>query len=351
MLILNKFPWLQAAIQNFSEMAPPLLSLEELKKEAFPEVYLVNGELKFSRLFRPEQVFLADSDLSSSVGNQGVRGRNKYVVLSFNTEDCFKHVSRIPFTQRKRTFGMLRLGLQKVLPMAVDSYIFGWHELGHIGSTRQIEQYVLKLATLREALDRLTILGFELAAVTFRRNGEPAFPIAILKDGSDYQQANHRFWLKLVTIGLVALIVSGFAVGWAKASWQRNNLAVLDDLNTSLLSEIQTLKTSQSKSENAAKTLSAARLMRNTSSTASSIIEELARTVPSHAFLTKLTVDGEFLTIEGLSTKPESLLARLEQSQLFSKATFVAPVFKNPSDSQSRFAIQMQLDKIGAELK
>lgn len=345
MQILNKFPWAQALGQRLAECAPQLRSLPELQKLSLPEVNWAAGQPLVSKTFRPDRPFNFNADAQPISVETFRPGNTKKVVLSFNASDCLSNISILPVTQRKQTLGILRLQLQKILPMAADSYLVGWHELDRTDQLSRIEHFVLKSASLDDAIGQLVQNGYEPAAIAFRHDSQSAIPIALLRDGTEFGEQAHNRWLKRAVGGLLAILLAGWMIGGARSLWLSENLTVLENQSAQLLTEIQSMKAIEAETEKQMLTLSAARNVRNSRYPVTSVIEELAKITPDHTYFTRILVDGETLSIDGLSGQPESLVALLEQSPIFANVSFTAAVFRNPGESQSRFSIQMVLER------
>ncbi|MGB8818478.1 MAG: PilN domain-containing protein [Rhizobiaceae bacterium] len=69
--------------------------------------------------------------------------------------------------------------------------------------------------------------------------------------------------------------------------------------------------------------------------------EELARVLPDSAYLTDLSVKGGEVSISGYAWQAAALVVALEQSPLFSKADFTAPVIKTPGIEGERFQLSL----------
>ena len=73
------------------------------------------------------------------------------------------------------------------------------------------------------------------------------------------------------------------------------------------------------------------------------IWHELAVSLPADAWLQGLTRKRSEIFIEGYSQKPETLIERLEKSELFEGVTFASPVVQAPGAVRQRFNIKLQL--------
>jgi general secretion pathway protein L len=89
-----------------------------------------------------------------------------------------------------------------------------------------------------------------------------------------------------------------------------------------------------------------AALERRKNETASSVImlEALSQLLPDHTYVTELHLAGNKLQISGITRDAPSLIALMEQSRHFTRATFYAPTTRAPSDPGERFHIETRVE-------
>jgi len=87
-------------------------------------------------------------------------------------------------------------------------------------------------------------------------------------------------------------------------------------------------------------------LERRKHETASSVImlEALSQLLPDHTYVTELHLAGNKLQISGITRDAPSLIALMEQSRHFTRATFYAPTTRAPSDPGERFHIETRVE-------
>jgi general secretion pathway protein L len=97
--------------------------------------------------------------------------------------------------------------------------------------------------------------------------------------------------------------------------------------------------------------LSAQRMLeRRKHSTPSNVIvlEALSQILPDHTFVTELRVEGDKLQIVGVTRDAAALIALIEQSPHFTRATFYAPTTRAPGEQGERFHVEAHVKPIFA---
>ena len=91
-------------------------------------------------------------------------------------------------------------------------------------------------------------------------------------------------------------------------------------------------------------------LERRKQSTPSNVIvlEALSQILPDHTFVTELRIEGDKLQIVGVTREAAALIALIEQSPHFTRATFYAPTTRTPGDPGERFHVEAHIKPIFA---
>jgi general secretion pathway protein L len=74
------------------------------------------------------------------------------------------------------------------------------------------------------------------------------------------------------------------------------------------------------------------------------VLDALSQVLPDHTYVTELHLAGNKLQISGFTRDAPSLIALIEQSQHFTRATFYAPTTRAPSDPGERFHIEARVE-------
>ena len=74
------------------------------------------------------------------------------------------------------------------------------------------------------------------------------------------------------------------------------------------------------------------------------ILKELTRILPDDSWVTRLTIKDEYVDIEGYSDSATTLIVKLEESSLFTKASFSSPTIKDRRLNKDRYRIRAYVE-------
>jgi general secretion pathway protein L len=85
---------------------------------------------------------------------------------------------------------------------------------------------------------------------------------------------------------------------------------------------------------------------KQTTPSAVMVLEALSQVLPDHTYITELHIEGDKLQLVGLTGDAPALIALIEQSPHFTRATFYAPTTHTPGETGERFHIEAQIKPI-----
>ncbi|MBC9882121.1 PilN domain-containing protein [Bradyrhizobium sp. INPA01-394B] len=77
------------------------------------------------------------------------------------------------------------------------------------------------------------------------------------------------------------------------------------------------------------------------------IWDELSRVIPDHTFLTELRINGNVVSLAGLSSDAARLVRTLDASRLFAGATLAGPITPDTAERKDRFRMTLKIRKTG----
>jgi len=80
------------------------------------------------------------------------------------------------------------------------------------------------------------------------------------------------------------------------------------------------------------------------------ILHNLTQVIPDNTWLTRVTIRGESVEIEGESDKSSDLIEKLESQEAFHQVEFASSVTRNSRTAKERFQIKMQLSNKAVRL-
>jgi general secretion pathway protein L len=78
------------------------------------------------------------------------------------------------------------------------------------------------------------------------------------------------------------------------------------------------------------------------------VLEALSLILPDHTYVTELRVEGDKLQVVGITRDAPALIALIEQSAHFTRATFYAATTRSPGEPGERFHIEAHIKPIFA---
>ncbi len=243
--------------------------------------------------------------------------------------------------------GIVRAQIDRLTPWNSSEAVFSWTpprdapndriELTVAATARAlVAPYVQAIADLGPA---------SVAVLTVPVGSEPhAAPIRVFE-----QRARGVFEIDRIRKVLAALfLVSGLAAA-ATMGYSAFALDSLDAEQQALSQKIAARRAALRAGPEVA--LSARRLLeRRKQSTPSNVIvlEALSQILPDHTFVTELHIEVDKLQIVGVTRDAAALIALIEQSPHFTRATFYAPTTRTPGESGERFHIEAHIKPIFA---
>jgi general secretion pathway protein L len=252
---------------------------------------------------------------------------------------------QLDFPTRAADFleGMIRSQIDRVTPWTVNDAVYGWSVPVPAGNDR-IEVTLAATSKLKVApLLRLAEAADAASVAVF----------AVVPD--DARQASRILLLEKPLRSVIGpavhvprLLRSGLlAAGVAAAA----SLLIGAYLGDSLQSELGDVQRQISQRRNALRleangTASGLGLLAKRKQTTPSsviVLEALSHALPDSTYVTELRIEGDKVQVVGMTQDAPSLIRLLEQSPLFTRATFFAPTTRAANEPGERFHIEAHI--------
>ncbi|MBV2209736.1 MAG: PilN domain-containing protein [Thermomonas sp.] len=248
----------------------------------------------------------------------------------------------LPAAARERLRDVLTFEVERQTPFALADVLYDGRVLHpRADGQLQAELVVLPRAQLAAATARwpgvdLALAGLDLAAESGRPLGVNLLPQA--------QRARRKNPWRLWNLGLLLLAV--FALCAALSQLLDNRAAAAAELQKTISQrEPQARSVSAQRQQIMDAVEGGAHLaqQRNGRASAVEVIDALAQRMPDGTYLEKLSIDGDQLTLIGLSNQAAALVGQLEGAPQWSSPALSGPLQQEPRTRMDRFTLVAKL--------
>ena len=239
--------------------------------------------------------------------------------------------------------GIVRSQIDQLTPWKAAEAVFGWSKPNQIGPDR--------IMVTVAATDRALVAPYVQAAA-----GLGAQSIAVFTTAAGYQAEDDPIRVMeektaaFSDVGkirqmLITILVAAGAIAAVAVCGSRLVQISLDAQQAELDVRIAKFRAaSGAPNSGASSSLAAAQLTlekrKHGMPPSVIIIEALSRILPDDTFVTELRIEDNKIQLDGATHDAPSLIQLIEQSGLFTRATFFAPTTRSPSEAVERFHIE-----------
>lgn len=248
----------------------------------------------------------------------------------------------MPAAAVDRLHDVLRFEIERQTPFDASGVVFDALVLGRRADGQaDVELIVVPKPSFDDALDALGPLADTLAGVDIAATGAAAAGVNLLPPARRVRVADPtRTW----NWALAAVAVLALAAGL----WQllENRRAAADALETQVASRGDTARRVALQRQQLVDAVQGAAFLdraRSGRPTNVEIMDELSRRLPDNTYLEKLAVEGDRLTLIGLSSEASALVSRLEGSPLWTSPALTGAVQPDPSTGRDRFTLMADI--------
>jgi general secretion pathway protein L len=241
--------------------------------------------------------------------------------------------------------GIVRAQVDRLTPWSAAEAAFGWSPPTDAGNDRIV---VTVAATARglvtPLVEAVAGLGADSIVVSTlaQSPGSAAVAIKVLE-----HSVRVAFEVRRVRRALIAvLVVAGLLASAAVTA----EVVVGNDLEARQIDvarRIATRRVAMRAGDTTGDSAQAA-LERRKHGTPSSVIviEALSQILPDHTYVTELRINEDKMQVVGVTRDAPSLIRLIEQSSLFTRATFFAPTTRSPTEPGERFHIEARIEPV-----
>jgi general secretion pathway protein L len=245
--------------------------------------------------------------------------------------------------------GIVQTQIDRLTPWAAADAAFGWSDPIEHGGRLVVNIAATGKNTIRPYVEAIAAIGASSVSVFASPplSSTGTLPIKIWDEEGRYGFDPATVRRCLVSILVAAAAVASASMSFASfatSSFEGQRLAIERQISTAL-KDAQADQLASSTSVVAARTQLAQR--KNETPPAVMVVEILSRLLPEHTHLTELRLERDKLRLVGITKDAPSLIALLEQSGCFVRATFFAPTTR--TETGERFHIEAIIQPVGPE--
>ncbi|MGH6636034.1 MAG: PilN domain-containing protein, partial [Gammaproteobacteria bacterium] len=251
------------------------------------------------------------------------------ILILLPASECIRKSITLPLATEENLREVIGFEMDRLTPFNPEEIYFDYRILERDSDTQRLrlELFLSPRAPVEAVTQQLNSWGFKAQAVAFADPAEPnriTHELMLRADGDTSASANRELWVQAALIGLLLLVA----------------LCLPLYLNGKKLTELQE-QIAQVRKEATVAVHLRQRLEQLTSGGRYLVgkrkdlplriatLNQLARLMPDDAWLNRLQVDGNQITIQGEADTATTLIEKLESSQDFAGARFTSPIRQN----------------------
>jgi general secretion pathway protein L len=319
----------------------------ELASGIYQEMYLESGKYTLIEKSKASWPIAKDnSNTSSSIGEliANLQSRRK-IILSVSLDLCFQLSSQFPVSARSKVIQLSQLELQRATPFELTDVYHGCTVEGENESTVFTKQFVLKKSIVSDIQEQLLQRKRKIEAVFIRDVSGKAIELAFAPSGEFFGLQSFKKWQKRLGLSLGMFAIGTAALLIGIYSFHARQYEEIASATEDFQPEIKKVKQTIESLEKRNTSIVAMQKLQLGSISRLTVIEEVTKILPDTAYLLNLSVVDNRVLLEGSANSPEKLIPVFESSSLFTNVAFGSAVFNSAGETQSHFAINMDLEQ------
>jgi general secretion pathway protein L len=284
------------------------------------------------------------SDAVAGIARKGL------VILELAPDKVVARRIGVPAQAHEFLGGIVRNQLGRLSPWQADQTVFGFDAKVNQEDASALEVRVLitSRTVIDDARNQVGTIGLPVDRIVARERGEPNASVPVLMwsrfanaSPNEIQRASWLIGTAIAFFGVLSLGLTLWAlVSTSSMSAENENLAARAK---ALQRQIQTAPTATSMAS--LNPRERAWVMKETSPSATILLEALSRALPDSAYLIELHLEKATLRIVGLASDAPSLIAPLERSGHVTDVHFFAPTTRGPDGTRFKFYIEARIGR------
>lgn len=298
-----------------------------------------------------DRIRIADGQIVSTVSEPvATTLRGSRIELTLRPERFLFRPFELPGRAADFLEGIIRAQIDRLTPWSASEAAFGWSKPNEAVADRIT---VTVAATARplvapyaQAVAKLGAQSIEVFTIS-PEHAADASPIKVMEERTAGLEVSKIRQILVITVVVAAVAAAAAVLGSTLVGM---SLAAQQD---ALAHRIASLRPSPGTSSHgvpgsladAQRTLE---IRKHAAPSSVMIIESLSRILPDNTYVTELRIENNKIQIVGVTHDAPSLIGLVEQSGVFTRATFFAPTTRSPSESGERFHIQALIQPVEA---
>ncbi|MBZ0088598.1 MAG: PilN domain-containing protein, partial [Thermomonas sp.] len=253
----------------------------------------------------------------------------------------------LPAATRERLRAVLGFEIERQTPFAAEAVLFDGRLLGERpDGSLQAELVVVPRQRFDAVGARLGGLGARLAGIDLADAEGRALGVNLLAPAQRFRRADPWRWLNL-GLGVVALL----ALLLGLHQLLNNRRAAAAELKATIAqrqTQAQGISAARQRVVDSVEGETFLRALRNDKPTSVEVMEALSQRIPDGTYLEKLAIEGNQLTLVGLSNQAAALVGQLEGAPQWTSAALSGALQADPRSRLDRFTMIAQLAKTNA---